>query len=204
MVTITAANYGSFGRVTETLPEGFDYVSSNLDDEEVSVNGQTVRFTLQGADVGFTYTVTAPDTVTATMAHSFTGTLRDDEKMDYDVGGASGVTVEAPVQQVPSATRAFSPTTVAPGGQVVVTITAANYGGFGRVTETLPDGFGYVSSSLEDEEVSVDGQTVQFTLFGSDIRFTLQCNCLRYCGQLSIQRCFEGRRQGRIRCRRRS
>ena len=176
VVNITAANYGGFGRVTETLPEGFDYVSvsGDLDDDDVAVTGQMVRFTLLGGDETFSYTVTAPDTVTATMAHSFTGMLRDDEKMDYDVGGADEVTVEVPAQQVPSATRSFSPSRVAPGGQVVVTITAANYGEFGRVTETLPEGFEYVSISgdLDDDNVSVNGQMVRFTLLGGDARFT--------------------------------
>ena len=38
---------------------------------------------------------------------------------------------------------------VAPGGQVVVTITAAGYGSLGEVTETLPAEFSYVSSSLD-------------------------------------------------------
>ena len=94
VVTITAADYGLFGSIKETLPEGFRYVSSTLDDEEVRVNGQTVEFTLLASDL-FTYTVTAPDTVTATMVHSFTGTLRDFDRMDHDVGGQSDVTVEA-------------------------------------------------------------------------------------------------------------
>ena len=47
-------------------------------------------------------------------------------------------------QEAPSATRSFSSTSVAPGGTVVVTIGAANYGQAGGVTETLPTGFSYV------------------------------------------------------------
>ena len=76
-------------------------------------------------------------------------------------------------QDVPSATRSFNPATVAPGGEVVVTIAAANYGRLGRVTETLPAGFSYVSSSLTDEgEVTeVDALTVRFILFGRDQTF---------------------------------
>ena len=59
--------------------------------------------------------------------------------------------------------------TVAPGEQVVVTITAANYGGFGSVKETLPPGFGYVSSTYDFvAESVVNGQTVlQFTFLGA-------------------------------------
>ena len=63
----------------------------------------------------------------------------------------------------PSATRAFSPTTtVEPGDRVVVTITAANYGNYGVVTETLPNGFDYVTSSHNADQVSEVGQTVTF------------------------------------------
>ena len=181
VVTITAANYGGFGRVTEMLPNGFDYVSSTLDDDayvSVSEDGRTVKFTLQGADQRFNYTVTAPDTVTATTTYNFRGMLRDDDRGDHDVSEVAGVTVEAgtatPPMQGPSATRSFSPTTVAPGDPVVVTITAANYGGFGRVTEMLPNGFDYVSSTLDDDayvSVSEDGRTVKFTLQGADQRF---------------------------------
>ena len=174
VVTITAANYGGFGSVTETLPTGFAYVSSTLDDTAVSVVGQTVRFTLFG-DSEFDYTVTAPDTVTATTNYDFMGTLRDEDRENHSVSGASTVTVQAGAPtQGPSATRSFSPTMVEAGGEVVVTITAANYGGFGRVTETLPDGFEYVSSTLEDAAVRVDGQTVRFTLQGdSEFDYTV-------------------------------
>ena len=176
VVTITAADYGGFGRVTEMLPAGFDYVNSSLDADYVSEDGQTIKFTLQGADIQFTYTVTAPYTVPATMPYSFTGTLRDDDRADHDVSEVAGVTVEAgtttPPMEGPRAARSFSPTTVAPGGQVVVTITAADYGGFGRVTEMLPAGFDYVNSSLDADYVSEDGQTIKFTLQGADIQFT--------------------------------
>ena len=65
----------------ETLPDGFEYVSlsSTLDDDDaaVRVDGQTVRFTLFRGIREFDYTVTAPDTVTATTSYDFMGTLRD-------------------------------------------------------------------------------------------------------------------------------
>ena len=44
--------------------------------------------------------------------------------------------------------RSFGTAAVALGGQLVVTINAANYGQSGGVTETLPAGFSYVSNSL--------------------------------------------------------
>ena len=169
-VTIAAANYGRFGRVTETLPDGFSYVSSDLDDDEVSEDGRIVKFTLQGTDITFTYTVTASDTA---GTHDFSGTLRDDDRADHDVGGAASVTVTAEsAAPGASASRSFDTASVAPGGTVTVTIAAANYGRFGRVTETLPDGFSYVSSDLDDDEVSEDGRIVKFTLQGTDITFS--------------------------------
>ena len=64
-----------------------------------------------------------------------------------------------------TATRSFSATTVAPGRQVMVTITAADYGGAGQVSETLPPGFAYVSSSLSEGQATVTGQEVQKVTF---------------------------------------
>jgi hypothetical protein len=91
-VTITAANYGGFGSVTETLPAGFIYVSSSLDDVQVTeVDARTVRFTLQG-ETSFTYIVTASSTA---GTYDFSGVLRDDDRKDRNVSGPSSVTVGA-------------------------------------------------------------------------------------------------------------
>ena len=167
-VTIQVANYGGIGRVTETLPAGFEYVSSTHDSAGVSVNGQEVRFTLQG-DSSVAYTVTASRTA---GSHSFSGMLRDSDTNDHTVGGATGVTVTAPAG--PSATRSFNPASVAPGGTVTVTIQVANYGGIGRVTETLPAGFEYVSSTHDSAGVRVNGREVRFTLQGdSSVAYTV-------------------------------
>ena len=166
-VTIQAANYGQAGGVTETLPSGFSYVSGSLSASQVNESGQNVRFTLQG-DTSFTYTVTASSTP---GSYDFSGALRDFERDDYPVGGATRITVEAPSTPTPSATRSFNPATVAPGGTVTVTIQAANYGQAGGVTETLPSGFSYVSGSLSASQVNESGQNVRFTLQG-DTSFT--------------------------------
>ena len=75
-----------------------------------------------------------------------------------------------------TSTRSFSPSTVAPGGQVTVTVTAVNYGFGGRVTETLPAGFSYVSSThaLATNPVDGDSQKVAFALFGeTSITYTV-------------------------------
>ena len=91
VVTINASDYGRVGAVTETLPSGFTYTHTTLDDpaDTVSVTGQNVRFTLFG-DSSFTYTVRASMTE---GDHTFSGTLRDDQQTDHDVMGADTVTV---------------------------------------------------------------------------------------------------------------
>ena len=168
-VTIQVSNYGGIGRVTETLPAGFAYLSSTHDSAGVSVNGREVRFTLQG-DSSVAYTVTASKTA---GSHSFSGMLRDSDRANHTVGGATGVTVTAPAG--PSATRSFDKAlNVAPGGRVTVTIQVSNYGGIGRVTETLPAGFAYLSSTHDSAGVSVNGREVRFTLQGdSSVAYTV-------------------------------
>ena len=69
-------------------------------------------------------------------------------------------------EATPNASRSFSPDPVDAGGQLTVTITADGYGSFGDVAETLPDGFAYSSSSLPEDQVTRDGQTVTFALLG--------------------------------------
>ena len=70
-----------------------------------------------------------------------------------------------------SASRAFQRTWAAPGGELRVTITARNYGAFGQVVETLPEGFTFVSASLPDTQIEQEAQVVRFNLFG-DSSFT--------------------------------
>ena len=170
VVTIAASDYGAAGGVTETLPAGFSYVNSSLDDSQVSeLVDNKVRFTLQG-DTSFTYTVTASDTP---GSYTFSGTLRDADRADHTVGGADRVTVNTPpAGPTPSASRSFDSASVDRGGQVVVTITASNYGQAGGVTETLPADFSYVNSSLDDSQVlELADNKVRFTLQG-DTSFT--------------------------------
>ena len=164
VVTITASDYGAAGGVTEMLPTGFSYVSSSLDDSQVTELGNNeVRFTLQG-DSSFTYTVTASNTP---GPYTFSGTLRDADRNDHNVGGATSVTVNTPpAGATPSASRSFDSASVDPGGQVVVTIAASDYGAAGGVTEMLPAGFSYVNSSLDDSQVT--------ELANNQVRFTLQ------------------------------
>ena len=65
-----------------------------------------------------------------------------------------------------SASRSFSPPSVARGSELEVTVTVGGYGAGGRVEETLPAGFSYVDGSAApaDIRVTLDGQTVRFTM----------------------------------------
>ena len=88
---------------------------------------------------------------------------------DADAAGDTAApTATAVAQRSPSATRSFSLNSVAPDAAVTITIDVADYGGSGRVTETLPDGFAYKSTTLGDSQVDAgSGQVVTFTLRGS-------------------------------------
>ncbi len=73
-------------------------------------------------------------------------------------------------QATPSATRTLSTTSVAPGGEVDVTVTASDFGQFGGIIETLPTDFTYKANSGSPsprEGTDSSGRiTLTFTLFG--------------------------------------
>ena len=161
VATVTVSGAAT-GVVTETLPAGFTYVSSSLSASQVRPDpndGQKIHFILaESGDSPFMYTVTV------SQAGTITGELTKDQ-VKYVVTGDSSVTVQQGAG--PSATRALDMTMVAAGGSVVATITASGIGGQGVVTETLPAGFAYVSSSLPDNQVRPDpndGQKIHFIL----------------------------------------
>ncbi len=91
-VTVTAADYGDDGQVTETLPPGFAYVSGSLPDDRVTVSGvavEEVTFALAG-ETSFTYTATAPG---REASYTFSGALTDSDGNEHPVGGADVVSV---------------------------------------------------------------------------------------------------------------
>ena len=164
VVTITVANYGGLGQLTETFPAAFTFVSS----PEATRSGQTLTFNLVG-DSSVSYTLTAP--TTPGRKTGFSGTLDPAVGDRVTVGGPSSVTVSPPpAQQTASATRSL-PSEVEPGDQLVVTITVAEYGGLGQLAETFPAGFTFVESS---PEATRSGQTLTFNLVGdSSVSYTL-------------------------------
>ena len=126
------------------------------------------------ADANWTVEEDVWTTGSGSLQHTLTG-LTGSAQYDLQVravnsagDGPWSATATGTPQQGPSASRSFSPTSVMPGGEVTVTVAVANYGIAGGLTETLPEGFAYkaMSSSLDDNQVMVDGQTVQFTLIG--------------------------------------
>ena len=170
-VTIRADNYGRLGRIVETLPSGFT---------SPDASGQTVTITLLSAGPRTeTYTVTASDNP---GSHSFSGTLTDEVKDTRNIGGATTVTITAPPSTPeptdtptpdtdPSATRSFSATSVDPGKEITVTIRADNYGGLGRIVETLPSGFTSPDASGQTVTIRLlqEGpQTRSYTVTASD------------------------------------
>ena len=70
-----------------------------------------------------------------------------------------------------SAERSFSDTSVAPGDEVVVTITASGFGLGGQIAETLSAGFEYVSSDPVGAPYNPDDRTVRYTLLGGETIF---------------------------------
>ena len=104
-VTIAVSDYGGFGQVVETLPEGFSYEGSNLSEAAVAVEGQTVAFTLLG-DERFTYTVAAPS---VEGPHSFSGTLLDSHRVEQAVGGDSSIRVGPEPTPTPEPTATPTP-----------------------------------------------------------------------------------------------
>ena len=92
VVTITASGYGPSGLIEEAIPEGFAYVSTNLPGGAVETSGQNISFIVLGED-SITYTVTAP---AETGSYTFSGTLKDINKTEVDIGGDSDLLVGNP------------------------------------------------------------------------------------------------------------
>ena len=95
-VTVTI-QVGQASKIIETLPDGFTYTGSRIDDpdddNDVLTVGQTVTFTPMG-EPSFTYTVTAPETEDE---YTFSGVAQfdTDRENDLPVGGASTIAVIA-------------------------------------------------------------------------------------------------------------
>ena len=105
-VTITARNYGAFGQVEETLPDGFTFVRSSLPGNQVAEEGQVVRFSLFG-DSSFTYFVTVP---TAEGQYTFTGVVKNADRDERTISGHRQFRVGPPPTPAPTSTPTPEPT----------------------------------------------------------------------------------------------
>ena len=99
-VTITAENYGRFGRVMETLPAELEYVdgSSSIDLSQggTDLAQGILAFNLLG-DSEVSYQVTSSTEGT----HDISGTLRDSDQTEHPIGGDTSVTVSTDTGPAP-------------------------------------------------------------------------------------------------------
>ena len=115
-VTVAARDFGPFARVSETLPEGWEYTGSSLPEAAVFMQDRTVRFVLIDellADGAFTYTVRAPE---AEGTYAFSGIIQDSGRVAADVGGESEIVVHDECLRGPVIAGAFSLALSAGGG----------------------------------------------------------------------------------------
>nr|CBH39665.1 hypothetical membrane protein [uncultured archaeon] len=165
LVEIEVSDYGNNGKVLETLPKGFCYLKSTLDSESVNVNESTntLRFTL-AVETSFTYTVRAHDEA---GTYTLSGELIDEDGKYYDLSGDKKIRIEeAEVEREPTATRTLPEELVSVGEVFTIELETSHYGYFGKVVETLPDGFVYEDSTLNPESIEVEDETVVFSLEG--------------------------------------
>ena len=106
-IRITAAGYGAFGQVIETLPAGFSYKGSDLSSSTaVEVEDQNVAFILLG-DESFTYPVTAPAEMNT---YPFSGIMLDFDKSETPVSGHTAIRVGPEPTPTPAPTPTPEPT----------------------------------------------------------------------------------------------
>ena len=105
-ITITPDNLGGFGQVEETMPEGFTFVRSGLDEFQVSVTGQTVIFILLSGD-SFTYVATAP---AMEGQYTFSGIVRNADKVEQTIEGQTTLRIGPEPTPVPTLTPTPEPT----------------------------------------------------------------------------------------------
>ena len=105
-VTITASNYGAFGQVVETLPDGFTFKSATLPSSQIEQEAQVVRFNLFG-DSSVNYVVTVP---TREGRYIFTGVIRNADRQERRVTGHTQLRVGPPPTPAPTSTPTPEPT----------------------------------------------------------------------------------------------
>jgi hypothetical protein len=166
-VAVIYSSIDNFSRnscqVYETLPAGFTYIEyTNQSDADFNVSTNTVKFLLCG-ETSFTYTVRAPD---EGGTYTFSGKLLDESQHSYDICATEIVVKEAEEERGPTATRTLPEELVAVSEVFTIELETSHYGYFGKVVETIPDGFVYEDSTLNPESIEIEDETVEFSLEG--------------------------------------
>ncbi len=107
IVSIAVSDYGSFGLVSETIPDGFNYIGSTLDITQEEVTGNTIRFALMG-ESGFDYTLISPSNEDS---YTFIGIIKDDNENEFTIGGDTSILVEKTAEQVNDPEQTSTPET---------------------------------------------------------------------------------------------
>lgn len=179
-------------QVTEALPAGFNFVSSNAD--SVTRSGQTVTLLSSSANP-ITYTVRSSNVY---GTYTFSGTFKDGNLNTGMVSGTTSVTVGlVTLTPTPTATptstptsvptpvgttspgtvtRTYSAATVAPGGTLTVTLTPSPSNLFDlpgyQVVETVPSGFTVTANTAINSNSA--GNVYTFIQIGSTpVTYTL-------------------------------
>ena len=166
-MTITASNFGLGGTIVETLPTGFNYVGSDAHVADFDADTREIKIGLISIVPKVSYTVTVPEVEGVYTFDS--GVVTDFDRREESIGGASMITVAAEPTDgqgagdgsettAPTVTRSFSASSVSVGDTLTVTIEIADYDGFARIVETLPDGVDY------DGSENFDADTRELTL----------------------------------------
>ena len=104
-ISIRTSNLGGFGQVVETLPDGFTFVRTSLEDSEPAVDGQDVLFSLLG-NPSFTYVVTVP---AAEDVYTFSGVVKNVDREERTIAGHTRLRVGPPPTPTPAPTSTSTP-----------------------------------------------------------------------------------------------
>ena len=165
-VEIEVSDYGT---VVETLPEGFSYMGSTLDQQAVHTYGATNTIEFKATKdkyLYFTYYVELQYYDIEEGTYTFRGVLRDRNGEEYEIGGDTEIVLGEPEEDddaEPTATRTLLEEPVAAGESFSIEIEASHYGIYGHIVETLPEGFVFEDYS---GLVEVEDDTVEFELWG--------------------------------------
>ena len=146
-------------QVIETLPEGFTFISSTVDQV---ITGQQVKLTSIGSSP-ISYTVRAPSNE---GSYTFDGSFKDADLNTGTVSGNSILVVSGTSAGYVS--RSFSSVCISPGSDLTVRLTPYPSDLFGapgyQVTETIPDGLTFLGTT---GYFSNTGNVYTFTQLGS-------------------------------------